>query len=210
MRTYCYIDGFNLYYSSIKSIRFKWLNLRKLLETIFPNIEISHIRYFTAKIIARPDNPRQGQRQQFYLRALKTIPDLSIHYGEFRSDVVRMPLAYPQSDCPAKVDVIRTTEKGSDVGLASYLLADGFNHRYEQAIVVTNDSDLLLPVRMVRQDIGLPVGILNPQRNNNRFSKKLMAEATFVSQIRENALALSLFPDVLIDAQGRFHKPPEW
>jgi hypothetical protein len=28
----------------------------------------------------------------------------------------------------------------------------------------SNDSDLLEPVRMVRQQLGLPVGIINPQQ----------------------------------------------
>jgi hypothetical protein len=41
---------------------------------------------------------------------------------------------------------------------------DGFASDYEVAVVVSNDSDLLEPIRMVRDRLGLTVGILNPYR----------------------------------------------
>jgi hypothetical protein len=45
--------------------------------------------------------------------------------------------------------VIRRTEKGSDVNLASMLLVDGFRGDYEVAAVITTDADLALPLGMV-------------------------------------------------------------
>ena len=51
-------------------------------------------------------------------------------------------------------------EKGSDVNLAAHLLVDGFTGKYEVAVVVSNDADLLEPVRLVRAVLGLPVGVI--------------------------------------------------
>jgi hypothetical protein len=34
--------------------------------------------------------------------------------------------------------------------------------KFEVAVLITNDSDLAEPVRIVAQELGLPVGILNP------------------------------------------------
>jgi len=48
------------------------------------------------------------------------------------------------------------------VNLASHLLRDAYGKRFEVAVLVTNDSDLAEPVRIVAQQIGLPVGLLNP------------------------------------------------
>jgi hypothetical protein len=52
------------------------------------------------------------------------------------------------------VSIIEEEEKGSDVNLASYLLVDGFAGEYDIAIVVSNDSDLAEPIRLVRSILG--------------------------------------------------------
>src|SRR5947208_16760199 len=59
------------------------------------------------------------------------------------------------------VEVIRTEEKGSDVNLATMLLVDSFAEEFELAVVISNDSDLAMPIEVVRQ-MGFDVGILNP------------------------------------------------
>jgi hypothetical protein len=63
------------------------------------------------------------------------------------------------------VKVIKTEEKGSDVNIATHLLMDGFRNDYELAVVVSNDSDLLMPIQVVTQEFGKPVGLLNPQKH---------------------------------------------
>ena len=66
------------------------------------------------------------------------------------------------------MEVVKTEEKGSDVNLATHLLYDGFKNDYEVAVVVSNDSDLLEPVRVARS-LGLTVGVLNPQKNRPAY-----------------------------------------
>ncbi len=103
--------------------------------------------------------------------------------------------------------VIKTEEKGSDVNLGIHLLNDGYKKEYELAVMITNDSDLLEPLRIVKQELGLPVGLVNPHKTPS-FS--LRKHATFIKQIRTGVLAASQFPASLTDQNGTFNKPPNW
>lgn len=49
--------------------------------------------------------------------------------------------------------MIKTEEKGSDVTLGALLVAHGYQKRYEAAIVLSNDSDLVLPIKIVREEL---------------------------------------------------------
>ena len=44
-------------------------------------------------------------------------------------------------------------------------MLDGFRKAYEMAGIVSNDSDLLEPIKVVRKEFGLKVGMINPQQN---------------------------------------------
>src|SRR5713226_6420416 len=99
---------------------------------------INRIRYFTARISARLNDLDAPVRQETYLRALATIPNLSIHLGHFQRTKVRMPLVQPRSGGQKTVEVYKTEEKGSDVNLATYLLLDAFRQDCDLAVVVSN------------------------------------------------------------------------
>jgi len=205
MRTIVYVDGFNLYYGALKGTPCKWLDLAKLCRLLLPNHQIIKIKYFTARVSARPHDPDQPTRQQTYFRALQTIPNLDIIYGHFLSHEIDMPLAqHPHRS----VRVIKTEEKGSDVNIAAHLVHDGHRGLYELAVLITNDSDLLEPLKIVRYELNLPVGILNPQQQHP--SRVLLQHASFFKRIRRGALAASQFPSPLQDANGIFHKPGVW
>lgn len=208
MNTNVYVDGFNLFYGALKGTPYKWLDLDALVTNIVKEATIRRIRYFTARIQARPGDPSQPDRQQAYLRALRTIPHLTIHDGRFLSSEVTMRLVTPMSNGTRFVKVVKTEEKGSDVNLASYLLVDGMRGEYEQALVISNDSDLLTPVRLVKHELGLRVGVLCP---HPKPSQPLMREATFFRPIRRGVLQASQFPPVLVDTGGKeIRKPASW
>ena len=160
--TNVYIDGFNLYYGALKDTPYRWLDLAALSRRLLPKHRIGRIRYFTAIVSARPNDPSGPDRQRTYLRALETVPHISVHLGEFLTSYVRMPLVAPQPGGSRFAQVIKTEEKGSDVNLATYLLADAFRQDCEAAVVITNDSDLKEPIRVVRSELGFPVGVVNP------------------------------------------------
>src|SRR5690606_29733274 len=145
--------------------------------------------------------------QQIYLRALRTLPSISIHLGHFLCHATRMPLAKPAPGGPRHALVLKTEEKGSDVNLATHLIHDAYEGRFECAVVVSNDSDLLKPIRIVKEHLKLPVGILNPHKHP---SKQLAGVCTFMKQIRSGVLSASQFPARLADANGDFHRPGEW
>ena len=48
--------------------------------------------------------------------------------------------------------VVKTEEKGSDVNLATNLLVDAFHNKYELAVIVSKDSDLLAPIKVVTNE----------------------------------------------------------
>jgi hypothetical protein len=108
--TNVYIDGFNLYYGSLKDTPNKWLNPLALCRLLFPNNSIHRIRYFTALVDARPSDLQQPLRQQTYIRALETISCLSVHYGQFQTRETRMPLAKPRPGGARTVAVMKTEE----------------------------------------------------------------------------------------------------
>lgn len=83
LRTNVYIDGFNLYYGSLKKTPYKWLDIGKLCQVMLPTHAIQSIKFFTAKVSARPHDPKLPVRQQIYFRALKTIPNVTLIYGHF-------------------------------------------------------------------------------------------------------------------------------
>ncbi len=207
MRTYVYIDAFNLYFGCVKNTPYKWLNLSRLCGILLPQHQIEGIKYFTARVKSLPNNPNAPQRQQIYLRALKTLPSVEVIYGHFLSHKVRMPLANPGVGQPRTVEVIRTNEKGSDVNLATHLLHDAYQNRYESAVVISGDSDLLTAVQIVKNDLLKPVGVLNPQQ---RSSRMLEQHATFYKHIRPGVLAASQFPATLTDEHGTFSRPAGW
>lgn len=200
-----YIEGFNLYYGSLKRTPFKWLDLGQLARRMIPTDTVQEIHYFTARVSSRPHNPTSAHDQALYLRALKTIPNLRVTYGHFLTHSVPM---YLSNVNPAqRVWVDKTEEKGSDVNLASHLLRDAYLRRFEIAVLITNDSDLAEPVRIVSREINLPIGILNPHQHHSR---ELQQYATFVKRIRQGDLAASQFPNPMTDSKGSFSKPIGW
>jgi len=200
-----YIDGFNFYYGAVKNTPYRWLDFSALCGRMLPGDNIVNIKYFTAIVSARPHDPQQPLRQQIYLRALRTIPNIEIIMGHFLTHSVRMCLT---GIIPVqKVYVDKTEEKGSDVNLAAHLVHDAHLKRFEIAVVVSNDSDLLEPIRIVRQELKMPVGILNPHQHH---SAVLKPQATFMKRIRQADVAACQFPSVMNDAKGQFHKPTTW
>lgn len=207
MRTNVYVDAFNLYYGCLKGTTHRWLDLAALFGLVFPRNEINRIRYFTAIVESRPSDLRRPAHQQAYLRALATIPNLSIHLGQYKTRAVQLPLATPPRTGGKTARVLRTEEKGSDVNLASHLLLDAFRGDCEAAIVVSNDADLKTPIEIAKDELGIGVGALNPHPPERR---SLDLQPTFFKQLRRGPIAASQFPPVLSDERGKIRKPSSW
>lgn len=207
-RTIVYIDGFNFYYRALSRTPFKWLNPDALMRQLLQSTNIiAKINYYTARVSGAQD-PDQPRRQQLYLKALRTIPHLEIHFGSFLSKVITRPLAVPVPGLPQYVKVHSQEEKGSDVNLAAHLVFDGCSDKYDVAIVVTKDTDLVEPIRIVTQELGKKVGTVCPDSD---LPPQLSRVSTFVRHVRAAHLAASQFPDPVIDASGgKIAKPGTW
>jgi len=87
------------------------------------------------------------------------------------------------------------------------LLVDGFSGAYDIAVVLSNDSDLVAPIRAVRTKLKKAVGVINPHQKQ---SVELKNCASFVKEVRTWTLKQSLLPPVLADPNGEIHKPSGW
>ena len=104
--------------------------------------------------------------------------------------------------------VLKTEEKGSDVNLGTHLIMDAYENKFDVAIVVSNDSDLAEPIKIVNNMPGLKVRLLNPYlRTNFKLQEAVNKDMKY---IRASALRDSQFPDNLEDVNGNFHKPDTW
>jgi len=205
-----YVDGFNLYYGCLRGTEYQWLDVGALCRRLLPANQINQIRYFTSRVAARPDAPNRPEQQNAYLRALGTVPGLSIHLGHFQSKGARLPAAAPGPDDPRIVEVIKTQEKGSDVNLATFLLLDAFRKKSDIAVVISNDSDLKEPIRVLIEELNVPVGLVNPHPVKERSRDLLDLKPLFFKQVQPRALRTCQFPPVLRDAQGEIRRPDGW
>jgi hypothetical protein len=193
---------------------------------------ISRVVYCTARIDAAT-NP-DGQRwQDVYFKALLASNSVDrIEYGHYVNRVKHAPLATPDQrgrsvvvnpqwpvmvqdgqqahiqDARFIVSYAHREEKGSDVNVATHLLLDVLAQDVDAVIVVSNDSDLKLPVQEARARV--PVGTVNPHRR--QLAGALRGDAGdgvgghwWVQLDRADYLGHQL-PDPC----GRYTKPPDW
>lgn len=216
-RTIVYIDALNLYYRALKRTAHKWLNLEALASAVLPaGHQILAVNYYTANVSGRTD-PGAPMRQHTYLRALKSLPLVSIYYGNFSTNQVwaglvqppdfRPRMALPAGAAPVVAFVWKTEEKGSDVNLGAHLVRDAFQKKFETAAVLTDDTDLAEPIRIVGQELGMPVILLTP---TNRPGSSLLA---YVSDVRHIGpyLGPCQLPNPVTTPNGKtVVKPTSW
>jgi uncharacterized LabA/DUF88 family protein len=207
--TYVYIDGWNLYYGAIKSTPYRWLDLHALsCNLLNRGYCVRKVRYFTARVDDRPDDLQQSQRQDAYIRALRTIPEIEVHFGRFATNVKRVRLAKPRSNGAKTVEAIITEEKGSDVMLATNLVWDSAHKCMAAALVISNDSDLQESLNMARK-LGVKVITCNP---HDHKKQPLHLSGDETRNLRKRHLGKSLLPTEIRDKKGKLivARPPRW
>jgi len=225
-RVFAYFDGFNFYYGAVRNTEYKWINIKTLVQLhIDPTDSIVKVKYFTARVKSQPDDPHQPNRQQLYFRALETIPEFELILGfylekikkvrlklkpkpirNFLASIVHPSLIFKSKDLIFAKAIIQE-EKGSDVNLASHLLNDAHLNAFDHAIVITGDSDLVEPIKIIVNELKKKVTVINPQI---RPSAELKRVASKYHNLNPKVLGSCLFPPNMTDAVGPFHKPPTW
>ena len=234
MRTIVYVDGFNFYYGSCKGTPYRWVNPWRMAELLLPasSHQVVALYYFTAALKPQAHDPDRRQRQACYWRALRTIPHLTLIEGTFLESQKRMPRVESrivralQHQCarwpllrpwaaPRTVSVLRSEEKGSDVNLASMLILDAAANCFDLALVVSNDTDLLMPIRIVREHFAKAVGVAPPVYFKNRnHNAELIAAADLAIPItkdfKPDIKAAQFTLEFEHPTAGRVYRPSSW
>jgi len=200
-RVITYIDGFNLYFGiraeAIKRgsrhnpdprwYRHLWLDMVALGENMLnPMQKLVATKYFTAAIIASAE---KQDRQNKYLDALRTRPRIEVILGRFEPDRKECdrcghPAYHPQ-------------EKKTDVNIATSLIVDALDDKFDTAIIVSGDSDLAPALDVVKKK--KPEKRLVVAFPPNRYSKELEDLAHVKPPIRiwRPLLRKSRLPDLI-------------
>jgi len=104
----------------------------------------------------------------------------------------KAPTITPHADA-IKVQVHAMEEKGSDVNLACHLVNDAWAGRFDAAVVISNDTDLVEPIRIVTKELKKNVLILSTSQFG--ASRPLQNVATAVLHIHNSHLKAAQFPD---------------
>ncbi|MFZ0640654.1 MAG: NYN domain-containing protein [Candidatus Acidiferrales bacterium] len=182
-----FIDGFNLYHAIAAHAKYrpyKWLNLRKLASLyVHGQDTLEAVLYFTT--LATWDMAK-AVRHKLYIRALEN-EGLTIVYGEFKRK---------QKHCKlCQKDFWSFEEKQTDVNIALSLFQFAVADRYDKAVIISGDTDLLPAVKAVRATFpGRQIGIVIPI---GRASEDFKKQADFHYKMREHHLASSRFSDVI-------------
>ena len=207
-RAIAYIDGFNFYYGAVKGEpALKWLDFHAMCEALLPGYDLAAVRYYTARVTDRADDPGQSQRQDVYLSALATRPKIEIIYGQFKQRHRRAPLAKRRRGKLRFADVVVTEEKGSDVNLATDLLWDALASAMDTALVISNDLDLQRPIdRAVSR--GLTVLTVNPHRHQGQRPSLVGSESR---NLRRWHLQRHQLPEPVVADDGtEYRRPAKW
>ena len=200
-RVISYIDGFNLYFGikASDSPHHLWLDLVALSRNLsMPFQDIVEVKYFTSRI-SGPG--AKQQRQSTYLDALGTLDKtiFKMFFGKYQDEPQTCRL-YGRED---KV----SHEKMTDVNIAVEMMKDGFQDRFDTALLISADADLCPPVNAIRSLFpGKRVVVGFPP---SRRSSELASAASNQFVVGRASLAKSQFPTEIKTSAGIVLKKPE-
>ncbi len=202
-RVVVYIDGFNLYFA-IKQQgwqHFLWLDVHRLsLNLLYGNQRLDKVHYFTSRISDNPNDKGKVARQKTYLEAVKSLPDVCIYLGYYRRRKVHHKKCGLNHKFPE--------EKMTDVNLVVKLLEDAHDDKFDTAIIVSSDNDLIAAVKSVctRHQNKKVVMYFPPNRNSKEFRKV----ASNCLSITRSIVAKSQLPNPVTINNRQLWRPNPW
>jgi uncharacterized LabA/DUF88 family protein len=201
MKVVVYIDGFNLYFGINESYgkKYLWLDLECLANSLLlPGETLSGVKYFTSLI---SNNPAKEQRQQTFIQALQTATSCQFYYGRYQAGTTTC------RNC--RINWPSPKEKMTDVNIACELLKDAFTDKFDKAIVVSGDADLVPPINIIKQYLpSKRIGFYFPP---NRHSIHLSTIAHFSAVIGKKKLRSCQLPDSILKPDGFvLQRPATW
>jgi len=198
-RVIAYVDGFNLYFGLKEKgwKRYYWLDIMLLAQNLLkPGQYLVSTKYFTARVSSPPDKQK---RQSTFLEALETIKGLDIFYGHYQLN--------PRKCRQCGYEDYEPKEKMTDVNIAVELLRDSYENKYDVALLISADSDLVPPIKLVKElfpDKRI-VAAFPPLRNSAELSRIAHAHL----HIGRGNIARSLLQDEITKLDGTIIKRPD-
>ena len=171
--------------------------------------KILMIEYFTAVSIKR----NSAQRQDVYLRVLDTLQDFKITLGRHKKRQVKgrlikyNPKLKREYVTNETVKVLKFEEKETYVNIASHIVYDSCKKNIDCIVLLSNDTDLTTPLKIVKYKLKKKVVIITPTKSlenpgdpilRNRSHIELRKLSKVNLSIEEHHLKNSQFPDVVI------------
>ncbi|WP_312720085.1 NYN domain-containing protein, partial [Mobilicoccus sp.] len=200
----------------------------------WPGASVERVVYCTAQI-DQGFNPAGHAEQYAYLQALRAAGSVDhIEFGRYvtgvrarplavRADtkrgaprlvtpewpiMIQAPLGHETQDAVFMVSTLHQEEKGSDVNVATHLLTDVLTADVDAAVVISNDSDLKLPIARARGHV--PVGMVNPSGGNTAGDLRGKPTDGVGGHWWRSLRAPDFTTHQLPDAVGTITKPPQW
>lgn len=200
-KIYFLIDGFNLYHAfdcNPKYRKYKWISLSGLCKCFLTGKDsLAGIEYFTT--LATWDAGKVA-RHKLFIKAQEN-EGVNVIYGEFKRKDRKC------RNCNTFFKSFE--EKQTDVNIALRLLQLAFQEKYEKAVIVSGDTDLIPAIKAVRSlfpskqlGVVIPIG---------RASEDLKKHADFFHRMKEKHLASSLYQSNVTLIDGTVLTcPPNW
>lgn len=201
MRTYLFIDGFNLYHSMMNDRNyrgFRWLSFRAFGESLISSRStLTGIYFFTAFY---PGDPAKRLRHETYIEALKSVGVTTV-LGKFKTK-----FKYCKS---CGQDVRGWEEKETDVNIAVAMFEHALLDNFDQLLIVSADSDILPAIVTLKRLYPHKIikVILPP---NARSGKALKAAADGSIQLNAGHFVTNLLPQQVVYNGKVINKPVSW
>ena len=201
-RAIVYIDGFNLYHGLMQARldNSRWLDLSAMSRSLLGDARrLELVRYFTTRVRNRSGD---AERQSVYIDALRAHGAIEIDFGFFlrKKDIKcsRCQNSWPDYE-----------EKKTDVNISVRLLEDAFDDRFDVALIVSGDSDLVPAVESVKARYpGKRLIVAFPPK---RRSVDLEAAAHSSFGILNRQIRASRLPDPVVTPEGiELRAPMGW
>lgn len=200
-RVIAYVDGFNLYFGlKDKGWRcYYWLNVSLLCQNLLrPPQHLVLVKYFTSRIISPPDKKK---RQSTFLEALKIVSGIIPDYGIYQTTPVTCEKCGHVNNVPE--------EKMTDVQISSEMVSDAYLNKYDTALLMTGDRDLVPAIEKIRSEFPKKRVLVAfpPMRTND----DLRGAANAYIHVTEVELKKSLLPPEIPTLGGYILRcPKEW
>ena len=199
-RVNVYIDGFNLYHSTLQHAHpdCRWLNLMELSRRfINPKTEeIRDVYYFSAIASWVPE---RAKKHLLYIYALRSVGVKDV-LGQFSLRERKCRLcggSYKSHE-----------EKKTDINIAVTLLGDAVADKFDTALILSGDSDLAPVATKLKQICpDKKTGIIVPK---GQYAINLRQNADFFKKIQTGDLRKSLLPSQVVYKGKTITAPQGW